>query len=115
MEATNRRDTTMTTYATRGSLVTPLAIARVEYERYVLSAGYSEAGFQSLPAWIAGELKAMAKRGDKINGVRYWRGEGGDRYETRVDYAALAARVERALPTWRETYERVDGPVEVRS
>jgi hypothetical protein len=89
----------------RSKLAEAIAIDRAEYERTYAG---REKGWQPLRAFVHDVALGMARRGTPIQGIQVSRGDYGVSLYARIDWDALAARVERQLPVWKATLERME-------
>lgn len=89
----------------RSELAERIAIDRADYERQYAD---REAGWQPMVPFVKDAAFRIAKRETKVQGITVNRGTYGVSFYARVDWRKLAERVERQVPRWKETMERME-------
>lgn len=93
----------------RHELADAIAIDRAEYER---TYAHLPRGWQPLAPYVRAAAIRIARNSERgVAGIRIVGTGLTVSVYCRVDFEKLTATVERRLPMWRETLDRVDGPV----
>lgn len=89
----------------RYELVTAIAIERAEYE---LQYAGRENAWQSIHVFAKDAAFRIAKNSERgVQGITVTRGTYGVSFSAHIDWKKLGERVEKAVPAWKATMERI--------